>query len=99
MDLKSFDDKCVRITTDLGEVFEGVVSYCGEDYVFHEYGQNQEALFLTPIIFYRDNIADIVSLEDVEGPFGHYSEEYGLLEEKCLEWGTDMFEDFFVLDV
>ena len=34
MDLKSFDDKCVRIITDLGEVFEGVVSYCDEEYVF-----------------------------------------------------------------
>lgn len=68
MDLKSFDDKCVRISTGLGEVFEGVVSYCDEEYVFHEYGQNQEALFLTPIIFFRDFISDIISLEDVRRP-------------------------------
>ena len=31
----------------------------------------------------------------MEGPFGHYSEEYGLLEKKCLEWGTDMMEEVF----
>ena len=95
MDLKSFDDKCVRIITDLGEVFEGVVSYCDEEYVFHEYGQNQEALFLTPIIFFRDFIADIVSLEEVDGPYGHFSEQYGLLEKMCLKWGTDLIDEVF----
>ena len=45
---------------------------------------------MTPILFYKDDISSIISLEDVEGPFGHYSEAYGLLEKKCLEWGTDM---------
>lgn len=93
MNLKSFDNKCVRITTVWGEVFEGVVSYCGKEYVSHEYGQNQEALYLTPIIFYKSDISGIVSLEDVNGPFGHFSEKYGLLEMKCLEWGTDMIEE------
>ena len=74
-------------------MFEGVVSYCDEEYVVHEYGKNQEALFLTPIIFYRNVISNIVSLEDVEGPFGHFSEKYGLLEIKCLEWGTDLIDE------
>ncbi|MBQ6389387.1 MAG: hypothetical protein IJH90_07145 [Mogibacterium sp.] len=96
MDLNKFDGKCVRITTTSGEVFEGVVSYDNREYAFHEYGHDEEALRLTPIVFYRNEIESVISLEDVNGPFGHYSEKYGLLERKCLEWGTDMIEE--VLD-
>ena len=93
MELKSFDNKCVRILTASGEVYEGIVSYCGREYVLHEYGCNQEALQLTPMLFYKDDIVSVISLEDVDGPFGHYSEKYGLLEKKCLEWGSDMIEE------
>ena len=95
MDLKIFDDKCVRILTASGEVYEGIVSYCGREYVFHEYGCDQEALLLTPMLFYQDDIVSVTSLEEVDGPFGHYSEKYGLLERKCLEWGTDLIEEVF----
>ena len=93
MELKKFDNKCVRILTASGEAYEGIVSYCSQEYVYHEYGCDQEALLLDPMLFYQDDIESIVSLEDVDGPFGHYSEKYGLLEKKCLEWGTDMIEE------
>ena len=93
MELKSYDNKCVRILTSSGEVYEGIVSYCGREYVFHEYGCDQEALLLTPVLFFQDDIVSVTSLEEVDGPFGHYSEKYGLLEKKCLEWGTDMIEE------
>ena len=56
MDLNKFDGKCVRIITTSGEVFEGVVSYDDREYAFHEYGHDQEALRLTPIVFYKDEI-------------------------------------------
>lgn len=95
MKLKQFDGKCVRIVTAWGEVYEGVVSYDDKEYAFHEYGHEQEALHLTPIVFYKDDIASVISLEDVNGLFGHYSEKYGLLEKKCLEWGTDFMEEVF----
>ena len=93
MELKRFDNKCVRILTASGEVYEGIVSYCGHEYVFHDYGCDQEALYLTPMLFYQDDIASVISLEEVDGPFGHYSEKYGLLEKKCLEWGSDLIEE------
>ena len=95
MDLKSFDGKCVRIITASGEIFEGIVSYDDSEYALHEYGRDQEALHLTPIVFYKDDIFSVISLEDVNGPFGHYSEKYGLLEKMCLEWGTDLIEEVF----
>ncbi|MCR5035184.1 MAG: hypothetical protein K6B42_07210, partial [Clostridia bacterium] len=78
------------------EVFEGVVSYDNKEYALHEYGCEEEALRLTPIVFYKKDIFNVICLEDVNGPFGHYSEKYGLLEKKCLEWGTDLIEE--VLD-
>ena len=93
MDLKIFDDKCVKILTASGEDYEGIVSYCGREYVFHEYGRDQEALVLTPMLFYQDDIASVISLEEVDGPFGHYSEKYGPLEKKCLECGSDLIEE------
>ena len=95
MKIKNYDGKCVRITASSGEVYEGVVSYCGREYVFHEYGQNEEALLLVPLLFCKSDITDIVSLEEVNGPFGHFSDRYGLLEKKCLEWGTDLIEEVF----
>ncbi len=96
MNLDKFDGKCVRVITASGEVFEGIASYESEEYAFHEYGRDQEALNLTPILFFKNDILSVTSLEDVNGPFGHYSEKYGLLEKMCLEWGTDMIEE--VLD-
>ncbi|MCR4951046.1 MAG: hypothetical protein K6A40_06975 [Solobacterium sp.] len=96
MNLDKYDGKCVRIITVSGEVFEGLASYDSEEYAFHEYGRNQEALHITPILFFKSEILRVISLEDVNGPFGHYSEKYGLLEKKCLEWGTDLIEE--VLD-
>ena len=95
MNLNLFDGKCVRILTASGEEYEGTVSYCGREYVFHEYGRDQDALLLTPILFYQEDIARIESLEDVAGPYGHFSAKYGLLEKKCLDWGTDLIEEVF----
>ena len=98
MKLDSFDGKCVSITTASGEVYEGIVSYENREYAFHEYGRNQEALHLVPILFFKDDICSVISLEDVNGPFGHFSEKFGLLEKKCLEWGTDLIEEVFDSD-
>ena len=98
MNLESFDGKCVRITTASGDVYEGIASYYGREYTLSEYGQDQEALRLNPVIFYEDDILNVISLEDVDGPFGHYSEKYGLLETKCLVWGTDLIEEVFDSD-
>ena len=96
MNLEEFDGKCVRLLTAWGEVFEGIAAFDDREYALHEYGHDEEALRLTPIVFYKKDIASVISLEDENGPFGHYSEQYGLLEMKCLEWGTDMMEE--VLD-
>jgi hypothetical protein len=96
--LRDFDNKCVRITDTSGDVYEGIASYFDREYVFHEYGCNQEALCLTPIMFYKNDISSVINLEDTTGPFGHYSEKYGLLERTCLDGGTDLIGEIFDLD-
>ncbi len=98
MDLSDFDDKCVRITDVSGDVYEGIATYFDREYVFHEYGCDQEALCLTPILFYKDDIKSVMDLEGTNGPFGLYSEKYGLLERKCLDGGTDLIGEVFDLD-
>ena len=98
MDLRDFDNKCVRITDASGAVYEGIASYFGREYVFHEYGFDQEALCLTPIMFFKNDISSVISLEDMNGSFGHYSEKFGLLERKCLDGGTDLIEEVFDSD-
>ena len=98
MNIRDFDNKCVRITDVSGDVYEGIASYFNSEYVFHEYGCDQEALYLTPVLFYKDDISSVVSLEGTNGPFGHYSEKYGLLERTCLDGGTDLIGEVFDSD-
>ncbi len=98
MNLRDFDNKCIRITDASGAVYEGIASYFGREYVFHEYGFDQEALCLTPIMFYKNDISSVISLEETNGPFGHYSEKFGLLDRKCLDGGTDLIAEVFDSD-
>lgn len=98
MNLREFDNKCVRITDVSGNVYEGIASYLGREYIFHEYGFDQEALCITPIVFYKNDISCVISLEDTSGSFGHYFEKYGLLERTCLDGGTDLIGEIFDSD-
>lgn len=99
MELDRFDAKCVRVTTGDGEVYEGTASYISPELAFHEYGEvEEEALMLFPLMFYKSDIVAVESLEDVDGPFGHFTEKYGKLELDCLEWGTDMVEEILETD-
>ncbi len=98
MDLRYFDNKCVRITVVSGNVYEGTASYLGREYVYHEYGCDQEALYITPIMFYKNDISSIMDLENTNGIFGHYSDKYGLLEKECLDGGTDLIGEIFASD-
>ncbi len=62
MDLKAFDQKYVRITTDSGEVFEGECSYSSPDYTEYLVGVEKEGLEIDSWLFMSD---EIVSVEPV----------------------------------
>ena len=89
MRLQPFDEKCVRITLTNGDVFEGVCCYNSRDYNEHEFGRAEDALQMANFIFYRSDILQIESLEERQGPYGHFSAPFGLLEEINARDGVD----------
>ena len=91
--LAQYDNKCVRLVDSLGNVVEGVASYNSQDYNEHEYGRDEDGLQLASFLFFRSDITEITSLEEVEGPYGHFSGPYGWLEEQYVEEGAEGVEE------
>ncbi len=93
MDLRRYDERCVRITTRWGEVFEGVCVYNSEEYDEHEFGRAEESLQMESFLFFRSDIKRIRSLEKHRGPWGRFDDPYGLLETLTVEDGPDSIRD------
>ena len=93
MNLSMFDSTCVRITTVDGEVFEGLCSYCHEEYCEHEFGRPEPCLQMLSFLFFPCDIAQIASLEGHSGPHGRFSAPFGRLEELIVEDGIDSIKD------
>lgn len=85
MNLKKYDNKCVRIKCIDGKIYEGICSYDFRDYCFHEYGKDEEALEILHFLFYKSDIEKIESLENVNGPFGRFSEPFGEIEKETVK--------------
>ena len=62
MELNQYQDKPVRITTDWGDVFEGVADIDSPDYCWHEYGVDEQAIHFPFYIIFEH---DIRSIEDL----------------------------------
>ena len=93
MNLSRYNDKCVRVTTVDGEVFEGVCSHNSAEYNEHEFGEHEEGIQLTALLLYKSQIAKIESLEGHTGPYGKYSGPYGKLEEDAVDCGIDIITE------
>lgn len=96
MKLSQFDGKCVRLTDDLGNVFEGICCYNGKEYNEHEFGRAEDGVQIGFMLIYRSQIKKIESLEKHHGPYGHFSAPYGALEEIAVEDGLDMIDEVFL---
>ena len=59
MDLSAYNDKTVRITDLNGDVFDGACLWNPNEYMFVEFGQDEEALQIDDWIFYKSDIADV----------------------------------------
>lgn len=64
MELSFFDGKCVRLTLNNGERFDGVCLHCDAEYMLLEYGREEEALQIDDWIFYGNEISDAALLPD-----------------------------------
>lgn len=93
--LRRFDGKTVSLTAIDGNIFEGICEYNSRDYNYHEFGYDEDGLQMVNFLFINSNIVKIKSLEDVEGPYGHFSAPYGTLEEMNLTDDIDLLEDWY----
>ena len=75
MNLKQYDNKCVKITDIDDNVFEGNSTFNDKEYNEHEYGRNEDSLQILNILFYESYIKDIEVLKELK------NDEYSMLEE------------------
>ena len=93
MNLVKYDGKCVRITCDNDDIFEGFCVYDNAEYNGCEYGREQESLDIENFKFYKDFIKKVESLENHNGPYGHFTYKYGTLEKMNFEDGLESIND------
>ena len=96
MNLKKYDKKYAKITTIFNEIYEGYCEYNSEEYNFHEFGTEEEGLQIANTLFYKSIIKKIESLENHQGPYGHFTEKYGRIEKEIVEDGIDTISDIFI---
>lgn len=89
MNLKRFDNKCIRLEDIFGDIYEGICQYNDREYNYHEYGEDEESLDLSNIFFYKSIIKKVTILKD------GFKDKYGKLEEVVIESGTDLIEEVF----
>ncbi len=94
INLKKYDRKCVRITTDFGEVLDGNCEHLSRDFCECEIGIDEECLELVNFVIRKSQIEKIEIREDEGGPYGCFRDPYGTLEKESLESGFDIVEDF-----
>ena len=63
MDLSKYEGKHVRITDIYGETFTGMASYGMPEFLMHEYGGDEDGVFIEDVLIYRSQIASIEEIE------------------------------------
>ena len=87
MNLKEYDNKCVRITDIDDSTFEGICSFNNKEFNECEYGRNEDSLDILNIKFYKPFIKEVEVIKDFN------NKEYGNLEELIIDSGIDFIED------
>ena len=59
MDLEQFDKKYVRIEDIYGNTHIGLARYGTRDFLFHEYGEDEDGIFIEDFLTYKSQIASI----------------------------------------
>ena len=63
MDLLKYDGKYVRITDIYGGVFTGYASHGGYEFLMHEYGGDEDGIFIEDCLLYNSQINSIEEIE------------------------------------
>ncbi len=87
MNLKKYDNKCVRIIDTDDNIFEGNCIFNSKEYNEHEYGVDDESLQILDVLFYKSYIKSIELLKELK------DNEYSMLEELIVNSDKDFIED------
>ncbi len=87
MNLKKYDNKCVRIIDTDDNIFEGNCIFNSREYNEHEYGMNEDSLQILNISFYKSYIKSIEILKELG------KDEYTMLEELIVDSDKDFLDD------
>lgn len=87
MNLKKYDNKCVRIIDTDDNIFEGNCIFNSKEYNEHEYGINEDSLQILNISFYKSYIKSIEILKELK------KDEYTMLEELIVDSDKDFLDD------
>ena len=87
MNLKKYDNKCVRIIDTDDNIFEGNCIFNSIEYNEHEYGMNEDSLQILNISFYKSYIKSIEILKELR------KDEYTMLEELIVDSDKDFLDD------
>ena len=63
MDLSRYEKKHVRITDNNGNTFTGLASYGNYEFLMHEYGGEEDGIFIEDVLIYNSQIASIEEIE------------------------------------
>lgn len=63
MNLSKYEKKHVRITDNYGNTFTGLASYGNYEFLMHEYGGNEDGIFIEDVLIYESQIASIEEIE------------------------------------
>ena len=86
MKLNKYDNKCIKLYTKDGLAYEGICTYHNKDYIEHEYGFSSDALIMSSVLFYADEINKVEVIDE-------FTDKYGLLEKTVVEAGVELVED------
>ena len=78
MDLAKYDGKYVRVRDRWGEVFTGLAEYGIYEFLMHEYGGEEDGIFIEDCLIYNSQIVSIEEIE-VHGTVELWTEEEQLI--------------------
>ena len=73
MNLKKYDEKCIKIIDIFGYEYEGNAIYNNQEYTYHEFGRDEDSLQILNYLFFKETIKKIIVLEN------GFTNDYGYL--------------------
>ena len=90
MDLSKYEKKYVRIKDIYGETFAGLASYGDYDFLMHEYGGEEDGIFIERSLIYNSQIASIEEIR-VHGTAELWTEQL-ILRRYCPEDAEQLYQ-------